>query len=508
MWDQVRRRLAALITDALVVMVAAVFALAVQENFFLSLDHLMAAAPYLAASAGAAFVVWPAIGLDRSLWRYGAIEDQRQLALAALLSSLVALSSTWLVFGWLFATGPSVGLQALVSFLLLSAVRLSYRRVRNAIGTARRRHRQQEEQQPEWQPANVLVVGLGALTETLLRGIEEHSAKQFRVVGLLAPSNRFVGHIAGRHEILGRPEDVASVIETLRVHGVEVNRILVTCPPERLTEKASLALRRISIESGIELQLLAEKLGFETREPHNSRGDPTVARLERFALDKDVIWCNGKRRYWAIKRLVDILLATAGLILVAPIMLLAAMAILITMGRPIVFWQERPGLGGVPFRLIKLRTMRDAIDALGRRRLNNERISTVGAFLRRTRLDELPQLINILRGEMSFIGPRPLLSGDQETCDRARLLIRPGLTGLSQVSGGRGISARDKAALDVWYALNASVWLDFKIALLTVPIILFGDKVNKTSIEKAWHDLSRSGITTELGDIRGLPGRT
>ena len=114
--------------------------------------------------------------------------------------------------------------------------------------------------------------------------------------------------------------------------------------------------------------------------------------------------------------------------------------------------------------------------------------------MRRTRLDELPQLFNILRGDMSFVGPRPLLPRDQSDTDRARLLVRPGLTGWAQVVGGRGISADDKAALDVWYVQNASLLLDVSILLRTVPIVLFGERISPVLIERAWHDLANTGV--------------
>ena len=109
-------------------------------------------------------------------------------------------------------------------------------------------------------------------------------------------------------------------------------------------------------------------------------------------------------------------------------------------------------------------------------------------------MDELPQLFNILRGDMSFVGPRPLLAREQREAYRARLLVRPGLTGWAQAVGGRAISFEDKAALDVWYVRNASMALDIQIALKTIPVVLFGERVSTPLIEQAWHDLGDSGI--------------
>jgi lipopolysaccharide/colanic/teichoic acid biosynthesis glycosyltransferase len=163
-------------------------------------------------------------------------------------------------------------------------------------------------------------------------------------------------------------------------------------------------------------------------------------------------------------------------------------------GFPVLFWQERPGLGARPFKVFKFRTMGAAHDAHGRRKLDSQRISAIGNFLRRSRLDELPQLLSILTGRMSFVGPRPLLPVDQPADYSARLLVRPGLTGWAQIKGGRAISATDKAALDVWYVKNMSFILDVEIVLGTIPMILFGEKVENDAIARAWRELEESRV--------------
>ena len=131
----------------------------------------------------------------------------------------------------------------------------------------------------------------------------------------------------------------------------------------------------------------------------------------------------------------------------------------------------------------------------GRRLPDTHRVSKIGKFMRRTRLDELPQLINIIRGDMSFVGPRPLLPQDQPKASAARLLVRPGLTGWAQVVGGRDIPPEDKAALDVWYVRHASLLLDLGIAARTIPIILFGERISQSLIERARREWVELGIT-------------
>jgi lipopolysaccharide/colanic/teichoic acid biosynthesis glycosyltransferase len=178
-------------------------------------------------------------------------------------------------------------------------------------------------------------------------------------------------------------------------------------------------------------------------------------------------------------------------------MLIASFLVAASLGVPILFWQQRPGLGGRPFRLYKFRTMRAAHDSEGRRLSESERTSRIGNALRRLRFDELPQLYNILRGEMSFVGPRPLLPRDQSAATQARLLVRPGLTGWAQVVGGRNIEPVEKAALDVWYVCHASLALDVEIALRTIPLVLTGEHVYFASIERAWRDLKERGVLKE-----------
>jgi lipopolysaccharide/colanic/teichoic acid biosynthesis glycosyltransferase len=183
-------------------------------------------------------------------------------------------------------------------------------------------------------------------------------------------------------------------------------------------------------------------------------------------------------RYHHLKRVIDATVALFMVVVLAPVLALGALLVAIDVGLPLVFWQRRPGRYGHPFKLFKFRTMRGAHDAEGNRIPDELRSSSIGRFLRRSWLDELPQLHNILVGEMSFVGPRPLLPVDQPKWQTSRLLVRPGLTGWAQINGGRDISSDHKAALDVWYIMNASLWLDIKILLRTLGIMISGGGLN------------------------------
>jgi lipopolysaccharide/colanic/teichoic acid biosynthesis glycosyltransferase len=175
------------------------------------------------------------------------------------------------------------------------------------------------------------------------------------------------------------------------------------------------------------------------------------------------------------KRPTDILLSALGLLALAPVMAAVAAAVAVALGRPVFFRQQRPGLHGKPFRLIKFRTMLDAVDSDGNPLDDAQRLTRFGRFLRASSLDELPELWNVLKGDMSLVGPRPLLMQylPLYTPEQARRHdVRPGLTGWSQVNGRNALGWPDKLALDVWYVDNRSFRLDLKILLMTVAKVL------------------------------------
>lgn len=182
-----------------------------------------------------------------------------------------------------------------------------------------------------------------------------------------------------------------------------------------------------------------------------------------------------------IKRLLDITVAAVGLIVLAPVLLVVALLVRADLGSPVLFRQVRPGLNGDPFRMIKFRTMRDAYDASGNPLSDADRLTAFGKFLRAASLDELPELWNVLTGDMSLVGPRPLLmeylprySAEQYR----RHEMRPGITGWAQVNGRNALGWPEKFALDVWYVDNQSLWLDLKILVMTGLKVVMRDGIS------------------------------
>ena len=181
-----------------------------------------------------------------------------------------------------------------------------------------------------------------------------------------------------------------------------------------------------------------------------------------------------------LKRQIDIVVAAGGLLLLSPLLAAVAIAVRLTMGGPVLFCQQRPGLGGAPFTLYKFRTMLHARDKRGQQLPDDQRLTAVGRFLRSTSLDELPELFNVLRGEMSLVGPRPLLMEylDRYTEEQARRHETiPGITGWAQINGRNHLTWDERFKLDVWYVDHWSLWLDFTILFRTLRKVITAEGV-------------------------------
>jgi len=182
-----------------------------------------------------------------------------------------------------------------------------------------------------------------------------------------------------------------------------------------------------------------------------------------------------------IKRFFDITAASAALVVLSPVYAITAYKVSKNLGSPVLFRQTRPGLHGVPFEMIKFRSMRDAIDSEGNALPDSERLTDFGKALRNSSLDELPELWNVVRGDMSLVGPRPLLMEylplySKEQARRHN--VRPGITGHAQVNGRNAIGWDKKFELDTWYVDNQSLWLDIKILLKTVKKVVIKDGIS------------------------------
>ena len=182
-----------------------------------------------------------------------------------------------------------------------------------------------------------------------------------------------------------------------------------------------------------------------------------------------------------LKRVLDVVIASTALLLLSPLYLFVAYKVRKNLGSPVLFRQVRPGLHGKPFEMIKFRSMKDAVDENGNPLPDSERLTPFGQMLRSSSLDEMPELWNVIKGEMSIVGPRPLLMEYlplYNSQQAKRHNVRPGMTGHAQVNGRNAISWEEKFKLDTWYVENQSLWLDFKIMLKTVKKVLAKDDIS------------------------------
>ena len=486
-----------LFLDICLVLISTILALALRENFDLTGDRIEAFLPYLGATVFFSAVLIPAAGLNASIWRFSGMHDYLRVAgvLTAISVGAVSLSFAYHRLEGVARSLPF--LQVLVGTAVLVGARVLHR-LSHAKQQGRRKSMIPPQLPAQSTELTVLVLGVTRLTEAYMQALAELAPGRVNVAGMLCIRDRQVGRLVSRYPILGMANDVESVVDTLEVHGVKVDRIVVAVPFRSLSLEIKEALTRLERRRSVSLKHLCEIVGLEEEEHSrvHKLAQPRSASLAevRFELAPPEIELLLRRRFWKVKRGLDAVAAFTCLIATSPFFVIMGIAVGVSMGFPVVFWQQRPGLHGKSFHLYKFRTMRAAHTPDGRLLSDAERVSGLGNFLRRTRLDELPQLFNILRGDMSFVGPRPLLPKDQPKEFGARLLVRPGLTGWAQVVGGRDITPEDKAVLDVWYVRNAGLLLDLKVAARTIPIVLFGERISRSLIDRAWQDLTELGI--------------
>jgi len=479
--------------DVLLVAFATVLAIVLRDNFDIFQEKIIDLMPFVSISLGVASIVFLVGGLDRTLWRYSSVGDYLQVIV---LSALVVLITVVLTFAVNRLEGIARSLPVLQA-LLIATVLVSARGAARMWFARQIHYSDGDRDRVNGRSCEtVLVAGVNAVSELFLRCVHEFSPQQVRVAGILAEDPMLRGRAVQQRRILGTIEELHNVLGSLEVHGIAVDRIVVATAADRLSPRALDTLLEVEKSSDIVVHFLSERLGFEDsyRMPSvvSGREGTTAHREQAVASVPHAAHLNSARKsFWMLKRMVDAFVAAFLVITLAPLATLVALVVALDVGFPLIFWQQRPGLHGRPFKLYKFRTMSAPHDKHSRRVPDEQRLSVVGRVLRRTRLDELPQLYNVLVGDMSFVGPRPLLPCDQSPDYAARLSVRPGITGWAQVNGGRVVAPLDKAVLDIWYVTKASFALDIKIVLRTVQMLLVGDRINTEAVYQARRDLDK-----------------
>lgn len=490
-------RLARIACDSMLAVLATLSAIFLRTDLVVQWPDLAASLPYLLTTAATATVFVGASGLDLGFWRFASLSDIMRV-IGVSVAVTVATVAIVFAFNRLEGVARAIPfLQAVLIATFLMAPRLLWR-----ARFAMRKRNPVPAMIPAWsQPIeNVLVVGANSLAEVFLRALLESGATHVKVAGVVSARRRHVGRFLRQYRILGTFDEIDRIIAEQAVHGVYVRRVILAVPPDTLPPHAREALAQLEAEQGVALDPLAARLagpypaagGAVRPEAASPAGAPgaarrpeSLARTPVAAFRQSDLESLARAPYWRWKRTADVVVTAAAGLLLLPVGSLALVLVTIDLGWPPIFWQERLGLGGTSFRLYKFRTMAPAHDHGGALIPDEDRLSVIGRLLRRSRLDELPQLWNVLAGDMALTGPRPLLPMDQPEGVPNRLVVRPGLTGWAQVQGGRTIGPVEKAALDLWWIRHASVALDLRILAGTVRMTVLGDRVNDRAVAEA-----------------------
>lgn len=457
--------------DMGVVMLALPVALMLRENAWPSAGRLEAIALAMPLLALSALIAALMVSVHRGVWRYISIGDIGRIGRFAALTLAVFYIAQFGIDRLAWAPRSLPIIHFLVAAFLLVLARMIYAELcrRGPRAGSRAAHMGSPRER-------LLLIGSGDGAALVLQLLRHRSRPDEEVIGVLANGYDKSRHIDGI-PVLGGLDAFDRVLETLRVQEMAPNRIVITCPHHLLGREAVYRMISQANAAGIEVVELPELVRLRN-EPEDSaaQNDPIVAGDGSAPL------------YPLVKRGLEAAISGVALVLLAPLLALVAVAVAIFIQPPVLFVQVRPGQHRRPFVLYKFRSMRDPLDADGRRLSDLERTPWLGRLLRRTRIDELPQLWNVFVGDMSFIGPRPLLARDLDDLpDRGaiRSQLRPGLTGWAQVNGGHQLTTEEKLELDLWYAANANLMLDVRILLQTLRMMAMGEERNPQAIAQA-----------------------
>jgi lipopolysaccharide/colanic/teichoic acid biosynthesis glycosyltransferase len=425
---------------------------------------------YTSVSAGSGGLFFIVFRVAQGLPNYFSVPDALRIAKA----TLCIIVSTTAVAIVVLRIDPLPLSIPVVQFLLL-IVMLSIARVAQRLLAHRRTLTGMERVSAESQE-HVLIIGAGPIASVYVRLLDANCDEGSRIAGILDDDPRLHGRSILGYVIMGGVREASLLLDDFAQHGVLVTRVAVCESDRNRAASYRERLESMCAARGLHLELLVES-GLFSR--------PSVA--PKYPVSP---FRSANASYFRIKRLIETAIAIVSVALLAPLFVLAAVLALTSVGWPVIFWQRRIGLGGRGFLIYKFKTMLNPVNRDGCTLPFDARQTRIGDFLRATRLDELPQLFNIIAGDMAIIGPRPLLPRDQPTESSLRLAVAPGLTGWAQINGGKLISAEEKCALDEWYVQNASLRLDAEIAWRTLLTVLRGDRRNDDQLAEA---LGRAG---------------
>ena len=410
------------------------------------------------------FFVW--FRVARSLPNHFSIHDAGEIAKA----TLCAVTST-AAFAFIITRLDQIPRSVpAIHFLILLTILLSFRLFHGKLvqhwelRAARAVSHDNEK--------NVIIVGAGTLASLYVQFLKSIPNGGWRIAAILDDSKWLHGRSILGHTIVGGTDEAEALLDDFGQHGLKISTVVVCDQDSNRARAYRGRLEPLCRSRGLQLELLVEKLGIFDSAPLVSN-----VPIRPMILPNAV--------YFRSKRVLELAIAAFALLVFFPVLALAGLLVLMSVGPPAIFWQRRVGRHGRTIFVYKFKTMRNAVDRTGRLLSGQERRTRVGQILRATRLDELPQLFNVIKGDMAIIGPRPLLPIDQPAEPSLRLAVAPGLTGWAQINGGKLVSIEEKSVLDEWYVQNASFRLDMEIVWRTLLTVVWGDRRNEDRLAAA-----------------------
>jgi lipopolysaccharide/colanic/teichoic acid biosynthesis glycosyltransferase len=466
--------------DILWAALSPLLALYFRGAYILASDGAATVALYCGISLAFSLIAFLAFRISDGVSRYFSVHD----ALNVVKAVVVAGVMTALV---LFTFTRLEGIPRstpVIHVLILAAGLIVFR----TISLLRDRDGHLQGQPDHAAVTHIVMIGSNRLAALYIKFLRAYSPLHHRIIAILDDQPTLFGRAIVGVPVLGTPETLEPVIEEFAVHGIRTDRVIIAGDADLLSDAAFARVRRICQQREIDLDFVPRLIGLSELQVRQDN-EPAVAQVHRYTVSS--------APYFRCKRLFAVVVSAAAIVLVSPLLLLTSLLVLIDVGSPVLFWQQRVGRGGSSFLLYKFRTLRPPFDWHGRPVAENRRVSWIGRLVRKTRLDELPQLFNVLVGDMSLIGPRPLLPHDQPTTPSFRLSVRPGITGWAQINGGNLVTANEKAALDDWYIRNASLWLDLRIVVATLRVLFLGERRSEEAVREAC-----AAAQTEVHDLK------
>ena len=460
------RRLIITAHDLTMVTAAFPISLFLRENFDPNAQHVVPAVYGSIVLFTITLFVFRVMSVQQNMWRYSSPRDLMIVARALFIVTAIFVPAMFLI-DRLDGIPRSVPVIFwFVAFAGLCSTRLLYIWAVTWIDGRPYSMRR-------WERYRVLVLANIKPSSAVVQSVRTRCAQKVQFVGIVSEDAERGRTLLGV-EVLGNVKRIPQILASLDVAGSYPHAIIL----DEVDEPS---------RSGLMGDLEQAAPGIPIFR------STAIHQLSQFAdahqqRDQLVTFATNQKSYSGAKRMIDIAVASIGLILLLPLLVLIASSIYLLQGAPIIFTQARAGRYLQKFSLVKFRTMKDPFDSNGKALDDKDRVTRLGSLLRATRLDELPQFWNVLCGNMSLIGPRPLLHRDMPSDTNIlaeRYSVRPGITGWAQVNGGHQVENHQKMALDIYYIRHASLGLDAKIILMTIKMMLFGERVDHIAINQA-----------------------